>query len=387
MDKDIDQLILRYLSEEISYDEAQRLDTWLSEDEEHIRDFYRIKNLYDAAHPAFDPNAIDGQEAFKATLQRINGKKSTSRWWYVAAAAVAAIVVMTTSVLFFTQAEQTTIPMVAANPAPFQQIGSATLVLPSGEEIALGESDSLDIREDNSTVAKVQDCTITYAGQEANPQVNAYHTLRIPRGGEFMLTLSDGTKVWLNAETEVRYPAHFTGTERKIYISGEAYLQVTHNEEMPFKVVMPESEVTVLGTTFNVNTYPEQREEQVTLVEGKVRVCAEAEGQCLVLNPGEQASVNKASGTLRKRIVDPDIYCAWHRGVLAFENSSLENILTTLSRVYDIQVRWKDESLKRLSFSGEIHKYEHTDKFLRMISLTNDVRFEINGKEIIVMNP
>ncbi len=386
MNKDIDQLIFRYLSEESSSDEAQQLDAWLSEDAEHIRYFYRIKNLYDAAHPAFGPNDIDGQKAFKATLQRINGKKSTSRWWYVAAA-VAAIVVAMTSVLFFTQTEQTTIPMISANPAPFQQIGSATLVLPSGEEIALGESDSLDITEDNSTVAKVQDCAITYTGQETNSQTEAYHTLRIPRGGEFTLTLSDGTKVWLNAETEVRYPAHFTGTERKIYINGEAYLQVTHNEQKTFKVVMPESEITVLGTTFNVNTYPEQREEQVTLVEGKVRVCAEEGGQCLVLNPGEQASVNKASGALRKRVVDPDIYCAWHRGVLAFENSSLENILTTLSRVYDIQIRWREESLKRLSFSGEIQKYEHTDKFLRMISLTNDVRFEINGKEIIVMRP
>lgn len=387
MDKDIDQLIYRYLSEEATSDEIRQLDTWLSEDKEHIRYFFRIKNLYDAVRPAFVPDTIDEQKAYRATLHHINGRKSATRWWFTAAAAVAALLVTTTVVLHFIQTEKSAKPGVTQNPARFQQIASATLVLPSGEEIPLGEADSLDITENNNTVAKVKDCAINYSDNETDVQVEAYHLLRIPCGGEFKLTLSDGTKIWINAETEVRYPSLFIGQERKIYVTGEAYLEVAHNAERPFKVVTPQSEVTVLGTSFNVNTYPELHDEQVTLLEGKVRVCAEEGGQSIVLNPGEQASVIKADGTLSKRIVNPELYCAWHKGVLAFENSSLEMILTTLSRVYDIKVSWEDESLKRLAFTGEIQKYEQTDKFLRMISLTNDVRFEIHGREIIVMKP
>lgn len=387
MNKDIDQLIYRYLSEEGTSDEVQQLDVWLSEDKEHIRYFFRIKNLYDAAHPAFAPDTIDEQKAHRDTLRRINGKRSATRWWFTAAAAVVALLVVTTVTLHFTRTEQSTKPDVTQSPARFQQIASAMLVLPSGEEIPLGEADSLDITENNSTVAKVKDCAINYSDNETDAPVEAYHLLRIPRGGEFKLTLSDGTRIWINAETEVRYPSRFTGQERKIYVTGEAYLEVAHNAEQPFKVVMPQSEVTVLGTSFNVSTYPELREEQVTLLKGKVRVCTQANGQTIVLNPGEQASVSKADGALSKRAVDPELYCAWHKGVLAFNNSSLETILTTLSRVYDIKVRWEDESLKRLAFTGEIQKYEQTDKFLQMISLTNDVRFEIHGREIIVMKP
>ena len=163
-------------------------------------------------------------------------------------------------------------------------------------------------------------------------------------------------------------------------------MEVARDTTSPFKVVMPRNEVVVLGTSFNVTSYPEEKSDR-TLVSGKVNVRSGIAGQSLVLHPGEQVVVDKEDGKMEKRSVDTELYCSWREGELAFKSSSLEYILNTLARRYNLMIHWQDESLKRLSFSGEIKKYDQIDRLLKMISHTGDVKFAIQDRDIIVSKP
>ena len=191
----------------------------------------------------------------------------------------------------------------------------------------------------------------------------------------------------MNAETKVRFPVKFGDRERRIYVDGEAYLEVAHDASSPFVVVMPRNKVTVLGTSFNVKSYPGEKDDRITLVDGKVKVLSNRNGQEMVLRPGEQAIVDQVNGMIMKNSVDTNIFCSWRKGEIVFKNNSLEEILTVLARWYDLRIHWQDESLKRMSFSGEMKKYSEIDKLLEMISHTGDVKFTINNQDIIVSKP
>jgi hypothetical protein len=142
-------------------------------------------------------------------------------------------------------------------PTAFARASSAVLVLPSGERIVLDGQTDREVDAEGETVARTSGQSISYTEANRLPSEPVYHELHIPRGGEFFLTLSDGSRVWLNADTKVRYPLYFAGGERKIYVEGEVYLEVAHREASPFRVVTPACDVTVLGTHFNVSAYPD----------------------------------------------------------------------------------------------------------------------------------
>lgn len=214
-----------------------------------------------------------------------------------------------------------------------------------------------------------------------------YHELSVPRGGEFFLELSDKTKIWINAETTVRYPIRFPREERKIFINGEAYLEVHKDTTAPFTVVMTHNEVTVLGTSFNINSYPDTPGDQITLVSGKVCVRSGKNGDLVTLNPGEQATIDRERGQIVKRDVDIDIYCGWKNGVLIFQDNTLEEILRTVARLYNVEIYWHDTTLKQHKFSGELKRYERIDELLKLIRYTDEVKLIMHDNKIIVAKP
>lgn len=379
MNKKINDLISRYFSDISTSKELNLLNEWLKEDEEHIRYFFRQQNLQDNLHPPFSLSDIDSKSALKNIICQAGiRKRSFPLWQKLTAAAIILIGMTVIFHLIYTPSSKSSYTT-AISVTP-----SAILTLPSGEEITFDKWSSQKITGNNKKIAYVENSCIHYTQGDSISTSPIYHHLEIPRGSEFFLILSDNTKIWLNAETKVKFPEQFSIDERKIFIEGEAYMEVSHQPERPFKVIISNYEITVLGTSFNVNTYPEESVTRITLVDGKVEVCSEITHQKVSLLPGEQALIHKGSNVISKKNVDPDIDCSWHYGRIIFKNTSLKEILHKFARWYDVRIIWEDESLKNITFSGEMKKYDSIEQSLHVIGQTNEVNFKIQNRTIIV---
>ena len=381
MNHEIDEIIARFLASKALPEEVKRLNEWLEEDESHTRYFFRCKNLYDMYHPAFTPDKIDKERAWRKVMPVVDRKKSLFARRIGIAAAILLLAGIATTLLLVPQGT----PGLPEENVVYSNEGNnaVTLTLATGKAIRLDGKNKHEIGEGKEVVARVENNSIKYIVQDSLQEVSEWHKLDVPRGKTFFLTLSDSTKVWVNAGTQMRFPVKFAKNERKIFVSGEVYLEVAHNAQAPFTVITKQNEVVVLGTSFNVKSYQEERNDQVTLVNGKVKV-ASPKGQALVLAPGEQAIVEHASGKMTRKVVNTNVYCGWRKGEFTFQNNSLEEILNSLGRRYDFDIRWEDEALKKISFSGETEKKDEIKKLLKVIEHTGDVKFTINGKTITV---
>ena len=259
----------------------------------------------------------------------------------------------------------------------------ATLQLASGKTVFLTSDSSrrlepeygVEIRQD-SGVIKYQVAEVQGGKEEQ------YNMITVPRGGEFTLILSDGTQVWLNAETSLRYPVEFVGNERKVYLEGEAFFDVTYDKQKQFVVETEKAKVQVYGTAFNVYAYPNEYEVVATLVRGAIDLKERGSGNRIQLEPGEQGCL--AGGKLTKREVDVDMYIAWITGRMVFKSICLGDMLKHLARWYDVNIVFTEERLKEVSFTGEVKKYDDFTEVLDVIESTQVVRFRIEDRTIIV---
>ena len=208
-----------------------------------------------------------------------------------------------------------------------------------------------------------------------------YNTLRVPRGGEYSITLSDGTIVYLNSESELRYPVNFVGRDRRVYLSGEAYFDVVQDEAHPFIVDMGNSSVRVLGTSFDVRAYADEDEVLTTLVQGSVKFSAGKE--FVTLEPGKQAVLGK-SGSIETREVDTYLYTAWKEGVFAFKRQRLEEIMKVVARWYDVNIFWENVSQKEVTFTGKMKRYDDFSKVVEVLEMTGNTEFVIKENNIFI---
>ena len=211
-----------------------------------------------------------------------------------------------------------------------------------------------------------------------------YNTIDIPIGGEYQLVLADGTKVWLNADSKLRFPVSFTAERREVYLEGEAYFEVAKDSEHPFIVHISRGAIEVLGTGFNVRDYREEQKTVTTLVQGKVVYRSERQpGREIMLEPGFQIK-DEEGGSLQPRKVDVILYTGWKDGKYVFENATLEEIMQVLSRWYDIAVFYKREEVKKLHFTGDLERYKTINDFLEFMEIGGNVRFSIKGKTVLI---
>lgn len=263
----------------------------------------------------------------------------------------------------------------------------AILTMGGGERIVLSDSTFTPLQEQNGMIVKIQNSKVSYLTptdtliSETTP---IYNTLQVPRGGEYFLTLSDGTQVWLNAESEIRYPVRFTGSKREIFLEGEAFLTVTPNKEKPFVVVSSKASVTVLGTEFNFRAYPDEENVQTTLVEGSVIMQSARYKQQIRLIPGEQGTLEIETGKLYKQEVNTYLYTAWKDGRFAFRNTRLEDLFNILSRWYDLHVFYLNPEAKDIRFTGDINKTEDFNAILKIIENNERVTFNVNKRTVSV---
>ena len=216
-------------------------------------------------------------------------------------------------------------------------------------------------------------------GAEQQPQV--FNTLYIPKGGEYSLTLADGSRVWLNSETTLRYPVNFTGKTREIELEGEAYFEVASDSLRPFYVRTGNKSVEVLGTHFNVAYYKFDTLWHTTLVEGKVKI--HSGENSYILCPGTHYEENIVTGHSSITDVDVQLYTSWKDGKVFFKDERLEDIVRRLARWYDFEIFYMNPAIKDLHFGGTINKYNSFEVVLRYLERTAGVRFDIRGKTVI----
>lgn len=260
----------------------------------------------------------------------------------------------------------------------------AMLVLNNGSIINLSDKNHDEIVTTEELTIRNNGSELQYATTEnaTNKHVNNYNELIVPKGGEYTLTLSDGTKVWLNSQSKLKYPVAFNDTNREVYLEGEAYFEVTKDPHHPFHVNAKDRvTIEVLGTSFNVRSYPDENKVETVLEEGSVRMSKGKEN--VMLSPGYKATYQPEKG-FETVSVNTELYTAWRHGQYIFVNESVENILKQLSRWYNIEIFYSNEKAKSVIFSGDVRKYNDITILLEAMEIAGGIHFKINGNTLIV---
>lgn len=266
-----------------------------------------------------------------------------------------------------------------------EQEPGVRLIVSDGRNYNLtGSEPPAELFSDGYAVMKAQENTlfVESAVPEAVEDEPTYNTLEVPRGMQYDLVLSDGTKVWLNSDTRLRFPTTFPKTERRVYIEGEAYFEVARNDGKPFVVDIGSQSVTVLGTALNVNAYEHNPSILTTLFSGSVKVNGGAVEQ--LLRPGQQAALDKTTGEIQVREVDLSDAIAWRVNIIHLEKRTLGEIISYMSKIYNVEFRFVDESARNIRFRGNVTRSEDVFSVLDRIGEVGNVRFDYNGNEIEV---
>lgn len=267
---------------------------------------------------------------------------------------------------------------------------SAKLILADGKSIELSKEKLGNIIEDNRVVVVNDSSELLAYKSKTQRHKNKlesakleYNTIVVPRAGEYSVRLSDGTVVFLNSESELRYPVHFNGKERRVYLKGEAYFNVKRNVKKPFRVQLNDMSVEVLGTSFNVNSYKENSAIQTTLVKGKVRVFENKnKNNSVILKPNQQAEF--VGKKLIVRDVDVEQYVSWKDGKFYFKDMTLEKVMIQMERWYGIDVFYMNQSIKDFPFTGVINKMHPAEEIFEMIEKVTEVKIRKKGKSIYI---
>lgn len=313
-----------------------------------------------------------------------------SKNWYKVAAVASVILLLFVGMYFFKPARSKEI---AKNIAPVKPLkndvapggNKAILTLADGSTIVLDSLENGSVaQQGNSKIIKLNDGKLAYEvarGGKQKTQKVAYNTVSTPRGGQYQLTLSDGSQVWLNAASSITFPTAFTGNKREVSITGEAYFEVAHNALMPFDVKVGNIKVKVLGTHFNVNAYDDEDAIKTTLLQGSVKVSKGNEDILIV--PGEQARVNKASAKITvKKNIDLEEVVAWKNGLFQFDQAGIKTIMRQIARWYDIDVEFED-GLPDKKYDGKIYRNVNASQVLKILE-EGGIHFKIENKKVIV---
>ncbi|MBD0836078.1 FecR family protein [Aestuariibaculum suncheonense] len=302
--------------------------------------------------------------------------------------AVAAVLLAFVSLVYvlkgnLTNANQEELIPVIVNNQIIPGSNQAVLTLDDGTNIELGDDHTYA-----SNIANGNNKSLVYhLGKDSqSSSITKFNTLTIPRGGQFKLELADGTKVWLNSDSQLRYPIAFHGDSRGVeLIYGEAYFDVspsTNHNGASFKVVKGDQEIEVLGTEFNVKAYHEDQDIQTTLVEGKVAI--NFHGIEKILKPNDQAVSHLVNQSIDVRQVDVKYVTSWKEGVFNFEGETLKNIMQVLSRWYDMDVHFENKSLESTRFIGVLRRNQSIEEIMNVIMTTSINNYEINNKRLII---
>lgn len=380
----IENIIVKFLTNQASITELEALTTWLEENsnEQVFNDFVKANYIIDSGIMNFN-----SENTKKHLLDTINKENKVIRFrYYKRLMAYAASVILLVVSAYFLKANILTDDLKMSEPSIVNNnietgTDKATLTLEDGTEILLKKGKQFTHEELTSNGEN-----LIYKKKQTKREI-AYNYLTIPTGGQFRLVLDDGTQVWLNSESKLKYPKHFIdGEDRQVeLVYGEAYFDVspsTKHKGSIFKVITDQQEVKVLGTQFNIKAYSDEDNIYTTLIEGKIEV--HNNNLDNILKPNQQFVLNKINNNVSISTVE-DMYSvyAWKRGVFSFKDMPLKDIMKVLSRWYGTTVIFKEPKTEKTRFNGVLGKEQTIEDILNTIYITNNVLYEINNKTII----
>lgn len=384
-DENIVQLIQLYLTGDLSEEEKVKLEDWIRGDSSRKRLFDEICEERNVVRDLEVYERVNKESAWEKVVCRGNIKLQHSPrrlGWYRWVAAVM-LPVMVAAGYFIREMKRDSL-----------QQGVEIASIEPGKSKAilrLGNNRVLEITKERETHVDVAEgiaATNNSSGMIYTEQVatgkTEYNVLEIPRGGEYTVTLSDGTVVHLNSGSELRYPVAFGAERREVFLSGEGYFEVVKDSVRPFFVNADKLKIRVYGTSFNVNTY-DLENIQTVLVEGKIGIQTMNMNTEYMVKPGQLALYNQEKGTMEILNVDVQLYVAWKDHEFMFDDESLEKIMNRLSLWYDVDVFFQTASLKQLHFTGHLGRYDDISHILDAISGVTQVKFSVKGRTIIVM--
>jgi len=308
------------------------------------------------------------------------------RTWYAAAAV---IILILSSGLYFNSLRKETIIIAKTESPRFKNDvlpgdNRAILTLDDGSQINLNDAkNGILASENNTDIRKTGSGSLEYSAGDKLVEAVKYNTLSTPMGGQYQLALPDGSRVWLNSGSSIRFPTAFIGKERIIELKGEAYFDIKENKKMPFIVRTNNSmDIRVLGTQFNVMAYDDEKSINTTLLEGSVQILKES--GTAFLKPGQAATLNKGTGKIKVAAADIDEAVAWKNGYFIFANENIESIMRKVSRWYNVEVDYQG-NLSNKDFVGTISRDKNISEILKMLELTGAIQFRIEGRRITVM--
>lgn len=365
-------------------EDEEKLNAWLEEDVRNKDLYRRILEVENFSTRDMYAKRLDVEHTWDALKEQLAGQRKRRSLFSAWQIGVAVSVILLVGIgLYWGFNKKPKVKQVEV--AAHVEMGGAKAILVTsrGDEIVLQDSSVQLITLGGGMVAKNDGVQVSYKENEGagKEDVLEYNTIRVPRGGEYKLFLSDNTEVFLNSDSEIRFPVKFGKGKRDVFLRGEAFFVVTKDASRPFVVnANDKMSVEVLGTQFNLQAYPDDAFVETTLNEGAVRVFNGKQG--VRLRPDEQAVYDEGKFTVRK--VDASSYSAWKEGRFMLLNHSLENIMTRLARWYNIDIFWENPEVKEYHFSGELARYEDFTEILRMLELATRVHFEVKDRTVFV---
>lgn len=377
MNERINLLLLKYINREIDSDELFELKEWIDHDEVNRKWMVKFLSAYKNSRQIDFLQQASKEEMWSSFCGKRLKRKKIHLWKQMAYAASIVVMVGLSGVLYLQLHPQQPAGMVAW----VQQKQQTILTLSDGERVELGGGKQM-IENNGKTVIKDSSGHLSYLKETNSDRSIHYNEIFVPRGGCYSLTLADGTNVWLNSDTKLRYPLSFSGNLREVELEGEAYFEVARNEEKPFVVNISDHKIRVLGTHFNISAYRDMDHIYTTLLEGSVKVESPSEEKIIL--PNEQADMVRGQGKIMVNQVDAGFYTSWLTGVFEFRDASLEDILKQLTRWYDVDIEYTTDVLKEKKFAGVIKKEKSLEFTMKMIEKISNLTFIQNGKTIKV---
>ena len=378
------ELLARYNSGDCTDAERLQLEAW----------FYQLGDTTEALS---EEKLIEMGSSIQT---RLDSPRRRLELWPIIGIAAAITAIMLAALFYFRQPVKDLAAPVANDINPGGN--KAILTLANGQQINLSDASTGTIAaQAGLEILKDKDGQISYkvTGSLA-ASGDEYHTITTPVGGQYTITLPDGSKIWLNAASSLRYPSTFAKESREVQLSGEAYFEIAKDKKRPFVVNSATQQVQVLGTHFNVSAYSDEPAVKTTLLEGSVKITPSANSpsshsadltnpsadlqiRAKILHPNQQSILSK--NTLKIKAIDPAEAIAWKNGEFIFDQEDLTSIMKKVARWYDIEVIYQDNGLKTRTFSGSISRFEKVSELLRMLETTGSVNFRIEGRKVLVM--
>lgn len=385
---DTSNLMLKAILGTLTEEEAEDLLRWREADEENERLYQQTVSTDFLEREYRRRQGVGHERPLQDMKARISnsGQSRQLRWWRAAAifAAVMALGSIAYTYIESTRARQGLSEIhagsaqatlqVASLPALPVSEGAVTESSMTSQELLAAYRRKVSALNSKSSTLDAQSSTLSLS-------------LSTPRGGEFRITLEDGTEVLLNAQSQLIYPETFAADERRVQVKGEAYFRVARDEQKPFIVETDGQALRVLGTEFNVHSYDNDPSVETTLVSGSIALQPLGAGDAqLLLTPGHQAVFSKAGRDIQVRSVDTEVVTSWKDGKFVFENQTLEQIMLTLSRWYDFEYEFADASAAKTVFMGRIPRYADFADVVEILESSGGLRIQVSGRKVVVEN-